>query len=87
MAVLNTKFSEVENEILNHDKYITTPKFKKLTAEHFIARLKEANLVSKTDFDNKVISFNRKITSNKSKYLEFQKKLNSLITKDYNLLL
>ena len=39
--------------------------------------------MSKTDFDNKLISFNRKITSNKTMYLEVQKKLNSLITKDY----
>ena len=39
--------------------------------------------MSKTDFDNKLVSFNRKITSNKTMYLEVQKKLNSLITKDY----
>ena len=38
--------------------------------------------MSKTDFHSKLITFNRKITSNKLKYLEFQKKLNSLITKD-----
>ena len=37
-----------------------------LTADNFAARLKEINLVSKTDFDNKLISFNRKITSNKT---------------------
>ena len=40
--------------------------------------------MSKTDFDNKIISFNRKITSNKTKCLEFLKKLNSLTIKDYN---
>ena len=39
--------------------------------------------VSKTDFDNKLISFIRKITSHKAKCLEFQKKLNSITTKDY----
>ena len=32
----------------------------------------------------KQTSFNRKITSNKTKYSEVQKKLNSLITTDYN---
>ena len=37
-----------------------------------IVKLKQANLVRKTDFDNKLISFNRKITSNKTKYLEVQ---------------
>ena len=43
--------------------------------------------MSKTDFDNKLTSFNRRITSNKTKHLEVQKKLNSLITKDYNFFL
>ena len=50
-TVLNTKISEVENKIPNHDKYITTPEFNKLTAENFTARLKEINLVNKTDID------------------------------------
>ena len=35
----------------------------------------------------KLTSFNRKITSNKAKYLEVQKKLNSLTAKDYHLFL
>ena len=64
-TVLNTKISEVENKIPNHDKYITTPEFKKLTAENFAARLKQGDLVNKTDFDNKPTSFNRQITSKK----------------------
>ena len=51
--------------------------------ENFTARLKQANLVTKTDFDNKLTSFNKRITSNKTKHLEVQKKLDSLITKDY----
>ena len=51
--------------------------FNKLTAESFAARLKQANLVSKTDFDNKLTS------SNITKYLEAQKKLDSLTTNDY----
>ena len=82
--VLNTKINKVEKKIPNHDKYITTPEFNKLTAESFAARLKQADLVNKTDFDNKLTSFNRRITSNKTKHLEVRKKLNSLITKDYN---
>ena len=57
----------------------------KLIAEDFTARLKQADLVKKTDFDNKLIGFNRKITPDKPKYLEVQKKLDSLITKDCNL--
>ena len=31
----------------DHDKYITTPKFDKLTAENFAARLAQADLASK----------------------------------------
>ena len=42
----------------------------------------QAYLLSKADFDNEFISFNRKITSNKTK--EVQNKINSLITKYYN---
>ena len=83
-TVLNTKISEAENKIPDHSKYITTPEFNKLTAENFAARLKQADLVNETDFDNKLKSFNQRITSNKAKHLEVQKKLNSLITKDYN---
>ena len=59
-TVLNTKISGVENRISNHDEYINTPQFNKLTAESFAARLKQANLGSKTDFDNKLMRFNRK---------------------------
>ena len=43
--------------------------------------------MNKTDFDNKLISLYRKITSNKTRYLEVQKKVNSLTTKDYNFFL
>ena len=32
----------------DHNKYITTPEFNKLTAENLAARLAEANLASKT---------------------------------------
>ena len=70
-TVWNTKVSEVENKTHNHDKYITTSEINKLTAEHFTARLKQANLVTKTVFDKKLTNFNKKIASNKTKYLEF----------------
>ena len=33
-TVLNTKISEVENKVPNHDKYITTPECNKLTEEY-----------------------------------------------------
>ena len=38
--------------------------------------------MNKTGFDDKLISFNKRIDSNKTKHLEVQKKLNILITKD-----
>ena len=43
--------------------------------------------MSKTSFDNKLASFNKRITSSKTKHLEVQKNLNSLITKDNNFFL
>ena len=45
----------------------------KLKIKNFKERLKQAKFVSETVFDNTLISFNRKITSNKPKYLEVQK--------------
>ena len=85
--ILNTKISEVEIKIPDSSKYITTQEFNKLTAENMAARLKQVDLANKTDFDNKLTSFNRWITSNKTKHLEVQKKLNSLITKGYKFFL
>ena len=86
-TVLNTKISEVENKIPDYAKYIANQELNKSTAENFAARLTQTNSVSKTDFDNKLISFNRKVTSNKRKYLEVLIKLNNLTTKYYNFLL
>ena len=50
-TVFDIKITEVENKIPNHDKNITTPEFNKLTAKHFTASLKQANLATKTDFE------------------------------------
>ena len=51
-------------------------------AKNVAARLKQANLVNKTDFDKKLVIFNKQVTSNKTKRLQVQKKLNSIITTD-----
>ena len=51
-----------------------------MTAENIAPRLKQA------DVDHKLTSFNRLITLNKTKHLEVQKKLNSIITNNYNFL-
>ena len=50
---LNTKISEIENKIPDNSKNITSQEFNKLTAESFAARLNQADLVNKTDFDKK----------------------------------
>ena len=68
----------------DHNKYITTPEFNKLTSENFAARWKQANVVTKTEFDNKITSFNKRVFTNKTTYLKVEKKLVRLITKDYN---
>ena len=48
----------------------------------FNARIAQANLITKTDFDAKLSSLNRKITQNKSDHLLVQNELNKLKTFD-----
>ena len=73
-TVLNTKISEVENKIPDNSEYITTPEFNKLTAVNFATRLKQVDLVKKeTGFDNKLTTFNERISLKKAKHLEVQK--------------
>ena len=72
-SVLNTETVEVENKIPDNSKYITPREFNNFTTGNLAARLRQANLVRKTYFDNKVISCNRKVSSNKTKYLKVQK--------------
>ena len=76
----NIKITETENKLTDHDhdKYITTPEFNKVTAENFAARLKQANLVAKAYFDDKLKSINRKTSSNKKKHLVVKNKLKKL---------
>ena len=76
----NTKISNIEKKITDydHDKYITTPEFNILAARVFNARLAQAYLVIKTDFDIKLQSFNKKINSNKTKHLLFETELKKL---------
>ena len=67
----NTTVTEIENKLTdhNHDKYIDTQEFNTLAADVFNARLAQANLITKTDFDAKLSSLNRKITENKTENL------------------
>ena len=50
----------------------------------FNARIAQANLNTKTDFDAKLSSLNRKTTKNKSDHLLIQNELNKLKTFDSN---
>ena len=61
---------------------IDTQEFNKLTVDVFNARLAQANVITKTDFDAKLSNLNRKITQNKSKHLLVENELNKLKTFD-----
>ena len=65
----NTKITDIENILNNHnhDKYVATSEFNN-SAAVFNARLAQANLITKTDFDAKLSSLNKKITANKTKH-------------------
>ena len=80
----NTKVTEIENKLNNHnhDKYIDTQEFNKLTADVFNARLAQASSITKTEFDAKMSSLNIKITASKSKHLLVENGLNKLKTFD-----
>ena len=79
-----TKISQLAKTLTdhNHDKYITTPEFNKLTAENFAARLKEVNLVAKADFDCRLKKLDKKITLNKTKNWVAENELKKLETFD-----
>ena len=50
----NTKITEIEGKITDHDhdKYIATPEFNRLTSKDFTTRLRQENLGSKNDIAN-----------------------------------
>ena len=80
----NTKITETDNKLNNHnhDKYIDTQEYNKLDADVFNVRIAEEKLITKTDFDAKLSSLNKKNTSNKTKHLLFENELNELKTFD-----
>ena len=86
----NRKICEIENKITDHDhdKYITTQEFNKLTSENFTASLKQANLASKNDtvnfvkkkdFDNKI----KDVTSSKNDLNKQSKNVKAISTKGF----
>ena len=69
------KISDTEKKITDHvhDKYITTPEFNTLAARVFNARLPQANLITKT-----LQGLNKRIISDKTKYLLIENELKKL---------
>ena len=80
----NTKITEIEKKLTdhNHDKYITTSEISTLAADVFNARLAQASLVTKTNFDNSVSNLNNKIAINKTKNESIENELKKLKTFD-----
>ena len=79
----NTKISEIENKVNdhNHYKYITTPEFNTVAAKVFNARLAQADLITKTTFNlhqAKLKKISDRVTSNKSKHLLLEIELKKL---------
>ena len=70
-ADYNNKITEIENKLNNHNhaKYIETSEFNKSAVDVFNSRITQANLVTKTGFDAKLSSLNRKVTQNKTEHL------------------
>ena len=58
--------------------YITTPEFNTLATDVFNARLAQANLITKTDFDAKLSRINRKIRENETENVLVKNELNKL---------
>ena len=76
----NTKITDIDNKLNNHnhDKYIDTSEFNKLACDVINERLVQANSITKTDFDAKLLSLNRKIIQNKTKHVLVENELNKL---------
>ena len=68
----NTKITDIENKLNNYDydKYINASEFNTLATNVFNAKIAQANLITKTDFDAKLLSHNRKFLKiNQNLYL------------------
>ena len=64
----------MRNTIMRVVNRITTSEFNKF-AKVFDERVKSANLLTKTDFDNKLTNLNQKTNSNKAKCLLVENEL------------
>ena len=72
----NAKINAIEKKITtdhDHDKYIATQELNKLTSKNFAARLVQANLASKSDIANFIVTLskpNNALVENKFKKSE-----------------
>ena len=80
----NKEVSETETKLTyyNGDKYITTSDFNNLAAGVFHAKLAQTSLLTKTDFNAKLTSLDKK-TSNKTKHLVVENEFKKLKTFDW----
>ena len=60
-SVLNTNISEIENKMPDNSKNNTTQEFNKLETENLAARLKQADLLNKIDFDKPILILDQEI--------------------------
>ena len=76
----DAKISDIQKKITDHDydKYITTPEFNILAVRIFNARLAQASLITKTNFDTRLQSLSEGITSYKTKYLIYENELKKI---------
>ena len=83
-ADCDTKIVEIEKKILDHDNYITTEDFNKLTYKNFGERLKQkdlaikngiADFVKDTNFGERLRKISDNVTSNKARFVETENKL------------
>ena len=58
---MNTNISEIENKMPDNSKNNTTQEFNKLETENLAARLKQADLVNKIDFDKLILILGQEI--------------------------
>ena len=75
-----TKISELEKNITDHDqdKYITTSGVNTIATNVVNTKITQANLITKTDFDIKVLSIDSKVTGNKWKHESIENELQKL---------
>ena len=80
----NTIIENFKKKIINHDQYLAINHFNKFSSAIFREKLKQtklsteiaiADIIKKIYFHDKLNSTNKKITSNKPIYLEYEKKL------------